>query len=51
MDFAHQRSGQFHDWIVSKRGVNWWNDLQAQAKGIKVFKEYAIIKAYLESFL
>lgn len=49
--WAEQNGVAFAKWILEKRGEKWWNDLQVQARGVKVWKEFTVIKAYLESFL
>lgn len=49
--FAEQNGVAFAEWILKKRGQDWWDSLQAYGREIKIFKDYTIVKAYLESFL
>lgn len=49
--FAEQNGVAFAEWILKSRGQEWWNQLQAKSCAIKVFKEYTVIKQYLEAFL
>lgn len=49
--WAEQNGVAFAKWIIGSRGEHWWEILQAQSRDLKVFKEYSIIRKYLESFL
>lgn len=49
--FAEQDSGKFHEWIIKKRGEKWWEELRVYGREIKIYKEFTIVKSYLESFL
>ncbi len=49
--FAEQDGIAFAEWAIKKRGQQWWDDLKAYGRNVKVWKDYTIIKAYLESFL
>ena len=48
---AEEQPAIFIEWAIGSRGQEWYWDLQAQSRGIKIFKDYTIIKKYLESFL
>lgn len=48
--WAEQNGVDFAKWILEKRGEQWWEDLNIMARELKVYKEYTIVKAYLESF-
>ena len=49
--FAEQNGIAFAKWIIERRGEAWWDGLQVQARQVKTYKEFTIIKTYLESFL
>ncbi len=49
--FAEQNGVAFADWIKASRGMEWWNYLKAQSIGVKLYKDFTIIKKYLEGFL
>lgn len=49
--YAEQNGVAFAQWILEKRGDQWWSSLQVMARQVKVFKEFTVVKAYLESFL
>lgn len=49
--YAEQNGIAFAQWAIQSRGQGWWNALEIQARNVKVWKEYSIIKNYLESFL
>lgn len=49
--YAEQNGVAFADWIKNKRGQKWWDDLQEYGRRIKVWKEFTVVKKYLESFL
>lgn len=49
--FAEQNGVAFAEWILKQRGQQWWENLQVYARAVKVFKEYSVVKAYLEAFL
>lgn len=49
--FAEQNGVAFAEWIIKSRGEKWWEDLQTYGREVKVFKDYTVIKTYLESFL
>ena len=49
--YAEQNGVGFTKWIIGSRGESWWDSLQEQARQVKVWKEYSVIKKYLESFL
>lgn len=48
---AEQNGVAFAKWIVERRGEQWWNELQALGRELKCWKDYTVIKTYLESFL
>lgn len=49
--WAEQHGIEFAQWIISIRGQKWYDDLAEYSREIKVFKDYSVIKAYLESFI
>lgn len=49
--FAEQNGIKFALWAISARGQKWWDDLEAYAREVKVWKDFTVIKAYLESFI
>lgn len=49
--WAEQNGVAFAKWIIEKRGEEWWDSLQIQARQLKTFKEYTLVKTYLEAFL
>ncbi len=49
--WAEQNGVDFAKWILEKRGEKWWNELQALGREIKKYKEFTLVKTYLESFL
>lgn len=49
--YAEQNGIAFAKWILQSRGEQWWNDLQIESRKTKVWKEFSIVKAYLETFL
>lgn len=48
---AEQDGVEFSFWIIKKRGQKWWDDLNAYAREVKVYKDYTIIKKYLTEFI
>lgn len=49
--YAEQNGIAFSKWIIDRRGDQWWNMLQAQGREVKVYKEFTVVKKYLEAFL
>ena len=49
--WAEQNGIDFAKWIIAKRGDDWWDNLQVKSRGLKIFKEFTVVKSYLESFL
>ena len=49
--YAEQNGVAFAQWIIKSRGEKWWNMLSLEARELKVFKEFNLVKAYLESYL
>lgn len=49
--WAEEQPAEFIQWAIKSRGQEWFDSLQAQSRQVKVFKEYSVVKAYLESFL
>lgn len=49
--WAEQNGIAFAVWALKERGQKWWDDLQASARDVKVWKDFTIIKKYLESFI
>lgn len=49
--WAEQNGVDFAKWILEKRGEAWWNYLQVQARQLKTFKEFTVLKTYLEGFI
>ncbi len=49
--WAEEQPAEFIEWAIKSRGQKWYDDLEAQARNVKVFKDFTIIKAYLESFI
>lgn len=49
--FAEQNGIAFAKWILEKRGEQWWTDLVTYGREIKCFKDYTVIKSYLEAFI
>jgi hypothetical protein len=48
---AEQNGIEFAVWAIKKRGQQWWDDLQVQGRSVKQWKEFSLIKKYLESFI
>lgn len=49
--WAEEQPAEFITWAIKSRGQKWYDDLQIQARQTKIFKEYSVVKAYLEAFL
>lgn len=49
--YVEQNGVNFGIWIINKRGQKWWNDLNLYAREVKVWKDFSIIKKYLEEFI
>lgn len=49
--FAEQNGVAFGEWIVENRGKSWWDDLVSYGREVKVWKDYTVIKKYLEGFI
>lgn len=49
--WAEEQPAEFIEWAVHSRGQKWYDDLAIQARELKVWKEYSVVKVYLESFL
>lgn len=49
--WAEEQPSEFIAWAIKSRGQGWFDALEIQGRQIKVFKEYSVIKKYLESFL
>lgn len=49
--WAEEQPSEFITWAIRSRGQKWFDDLQVQSRMVKTFKDFRIIKAYLESFL
>ena len=49
--WAEEQPAEFMAWAIKSRGQQWFEDLQMQSRMLKTFKEYRLIKEYLESFL
>lgn len=48
---AEEQPAIFIEWAIGRRGQEWYDSLESQARNVKVYKDYTIIKKYLESFL
>ncbi len=48
---AEEQPATFVKWAIKSRGQKWFDDLEGYAREVKCFKDYTVIKAYLESFL
>lgn len=49
--WAEQNGVAFALWIIGVRGQAWWDSLSIQSNMVKVYKEYSIIKKYLEDII
>lgn len=49
--WAEEQPTEFIEWAIKSRGQAWFDALQAQSRQVKVFKDYQVLKVYLESFL
>lgn len=48
---AEEQPAKFIEWAISKRGEKWYDDLSAYANEVKVYKDFTIIKQYLQEFI
>lgn len=48
---AEQDGIEFAQWAIKRRGQEWWDDLQAQSRELKVWREFTIVLAYLLTFI
>ena len=49
--WAEEQPAEFIAWAIKSRGQKWFDDLQIQSRQVKTFKEFTVIKKYLEGFL
>lgn len=49
--WAEEQPAEFIKWAIKSRGQKWFDDLQAYSREVKVWKDYSVIKKYLESFI
>ena len=49
--WAEEQPAEFIAWAIKSRGQQWFDDLSAMSRQIKTWKDYSVIKKYLESFL
>jgi len=49
--WAEQNGIDFAQWAIASRGQKWWNDLNDYGREVKVWKDFSIIKKYLEEFI
>lgn len=49
--WAEQDGIAFAEWAIKQRGQAWWDGLKVYGREIKIFKEYSVVKNYLEAFL
>lgn len=48
---AEQNGIEFAIWAINARGQKWWDELNIYGREVKIWKEFSVIKKYLESFL
>ncbi len=48
---AEEQPVLFIDWAIQRRGQKWYDDLKIQATLVKKFKDFTIIKTYLEEVI
>lgn len=49
--WAEQNGVDFAQWIIKNRGKKWWDDLNEYAREVKVWKDFTIVKQYLNEFI
>lgn len=49
--WAEEQPAEFLEWAIKKRGQQWFEELRALSHVFKTYREYAVIKTYLESFI
>lgn len=49
--WAEQDGIAFAVWAIEQRGQKWWDDLRVYGRQVKLWKEFSVIKKYLESFI
>lgn len=49
--WSEQDGIDFAQWAIKQRGQKWWDDLKAYGREVKVWKDFTLMKEYLNSFI